>query len=113
MALRQQNLPQRPLLIEHPSVHRAHEAIATDEVHLHGENAEQQITIGRIAIDGLRHGGTPWAQKEHPPLAPSTSNLADRGAAQLGVFIRHSMLVWWMQSLFLDPWTGLLEELGQ
>ena len=41
------------LLVEHPGVHRRDELLGADEVHLHGENAEEEISIG----GGAGHGG--------------------------------------------------------
>jgi hypothetical protein len=48
-ALFEQNLPQRFGLVQHPGVHGRNQSIATDEVHLQGQNAEEQITVrGRL-----------------------------------------------------------------
>jgi hypothetical protein len=44
--LGEQDFSEWLLFVEHPSVHGGDERVAVDEVHLQGENAEQQIAIG-------------------------------------------------------------------
>ena len=41
-----QNPSQRPMLSQHPRVHRRDQCVAGDEVHLYCQDPEQQITIG-------------------------------------------------------------------
>ena len=43
---------QRPVLFEKPGVHRGDQAVAGDEVHLEGQDAEEQVAIR----GGLGHG---------------------------------------------------------
>jgi hypothetical protein len=49
-----QDLSQGFALVEHPGVHGADEGIAADEVHLQGQDAQQQVAIRRGT--GCRHG---------------------------------------------------------
>jgi hypothetical protein len=51
----QEQITQQAMFIEYPCFHRGDQAFATDEVHLHGNNAEQQIAISHF--DGPRGWG--------------------------------------------------------
>jgi hypothetical protein len=56
-ALFDQDLPQGLVLGEHPGAHRRQEGVAGDEVHLQGQDAEQQVAVGgRGTRRGFGHG---------------------------------------------------------
>jgi hypothetical protein len=53
-----QDLSQRLVLGEHPGVHRRQEGVAAHEVHLQGQDAEEQIAVGGCrGRRGFGHGG--------------------------------------------------------
>ena len=52
--LLQEDLAQGFVFLQHPGVHGPDEGVSRDEVHLQGEDAEQQVAVGK----GLRHGLT-------------------------------------------------------
>ena len=57
-ALLDQDLFQRLVLGEHPGAHRRQEGVAGHEVHLQGQDAEQQVAVGgRGTRRGFGHGG--------------------------------------------------------
>jgi hypothetical protein len=45
-ALFDENLSQWLVLVQNPGVHGPQEVVAADEVHLQGQDAEQQVAIG-------------------------------------------------------------------
>jgi hypothetical protein len=55
-ALRMQDLSLGRCLAQHPGVH-GDEGVATDEAHLQGQHAEQQVAVG---TGGLGHAGNSW-----------------------------------------------------
>src|SRR5260370_42161863 len=66
-----QELSQRPGLVPHPGVQGGDELVAADEVHLKGQDAEQQVAVSRTGRDG--HG-------QDPRRRGSSLSLSARGA---------------------------------
>jgi len=60
-----QDVPERLAFFEHPGVHAGHELIAADEIHLQGQDGEQQIAVG-----GVGHGGRLQQVWELPQYLP-------------------------------------------
>src|SRR6266852_1956742 len=55
-----EDLADRLGLVEHPGIHGGNEGVAADEVHLKGQDAEQQIAVGaRPAGGGVGHEAAP------------------------------------------------------
>ncbi len=56
-ALLAQHLPEGFVLVENPGVHRRDQLVARDEVHLQGDDAEEQVAVGIVGVSTRRHGG--------------------------------------------------------
>jgi hypothetical protein len=58
VAVPDEDLSQGLVLVQDPGVHGPDEGIAADEVHLQGQDAEQQVAVGgRGTRRGFGHGG--------------------------------------------------------
>jgi hypothetical protein len=59
LALFAQDLPQGPRLVQHPGVHGRDQGVPADEVHLQGQDAEQQVAVsvrsghGAAPVNGI------------------------------------------------------------
>jgi hypothetical protein len=59
-ALVPEDVAEGPGLVQHPGAHGGDELVARDEVHLHGQDAEQEIEVGRwTGRRRGRHGARP------------------------------------------------------
>jgi hypothetical protein len=56
--VRDENLTERLGFIKHPGMHGPDQGVTVDEVHLHGQDAVQQVAVGGgSGMSGVRHGG--------------------------------------------------------
>src|SRR5438128_6196734 len=79
LPLLEQDLPERLTLVEHPSVHGGYERVAADEVHLQGEDPEQQVAIGIRPVVTWRHRSrAPHQRKKAHFQSIIAESVADR-----------------------------------
>src|SRR5262249_26891850 len=84
IALAGEDLAERLGLVEHPGLHRGHQALLADELHLEGEHAEKQIAVGSSRSRRSRIGHGTVLQPEEMDRLLRTLTLPAAEAAMKG-----------------------------
>src|SRR5262249_48791875 len=69
-----EDVAERPVLVEHPDVHGGDERVAADEVHLHREDAEEQVAVGGHGGARRMRGRSESVNRTYYEASPAVRN---------------------------------------